>query len=88
VHVIVPDDADEAEISNILEQALVLALDYQPTDTTLGTDNISLNIYFLSQFIDPEYRMRFTYSELQAALEDGLEGEALLEALGGVIALD
>jgi|GEM_PF-4327016 len=87
VELIMPDGVDETEFFDLLEQALILLLEYPPIDTTLGTDNISINIAFVSSFLVPDYNMLFSYSAMESALEEGLERGILIDALGGLIEL-
>lgn len=86
IDVIIPNDAYNEEVYEILDQALVLILDYPPENTTLGTENVSVSVFRLNRYLasQPLLRMEFAFSDLESALDEGLEGDALLEALGGV----
>ena len=84
VDVVVPSDADENELRDIITQAIMLLTEYPPPgDSVQETDNVSMNTTCVSCYPYSDYNIQFSYSDMLSALDDGLEGEALLEALGG-----
>jgi len=84
VLLVVPDDADDDAIIAIVDEVLSLLLEYPPTDTTIGTDNMTITISRASGLFSPESVIGFTFTELEIAINEGLEGDALIEALGGI----
>lgn len=83
VDVIFPGDEIE-NINDYIVQAILLLSDYPFEATTLGTDNLALYVKANSYQFPAWFEMTFSYSEMLSALEDGLEAETLLEALGGI----
>lgn len=86
VDVIFPGNEME-NINDYVAQAILLLPDYPFEETTLGTDNLALYVKANSYQFQAWHTMTFSLSDMLSTLDDGLEAEALLEALGGVEAI-